>query len=412
MKKRTTFFASIGSAIEYFDFVVYALLASQLGAIFFPSKETLYLQTFIVFSIGYIARPIGGLALGLIGDLLGRKRGFSLSILLMAISTLLISILPGYRSWGVLAPMLLVFCRFVQGISFGAELPGAITLLSESEKSKKKSGICSFAISSASIGSILASSLLLLLSTFMDTKMMQMIGWRIPFLLGGTAALLTFFARRSLNQEEERGTVGFSFPVRSLLASHFPSLLLGTLAMIFPASLVIGNLYLYKFLASHSNHSFADISLALTIGLVWSVFVVPLFGFLADRVGRRFLFCISILSLGVIGIPLLSYLFSHQLILFALLYQTFVSAAMSSFFPFLTELFPKSVRYTGVALCYNMAFVIASLVPLLFEHFLRSYPYPFILFTILSLIGSVSFIAAISTFFWQKKVLLRVKIDN
>ena len=376
--RKATWLSSLGAGLEYYDFIVYGMMVSYLNTLFFISSESwiAVMKAFGVFALGYLARPFGGIIFGIIGDTYGRKNSFIFVMLLMAISTLAIGCLPTYADIGVLAPVLLVGFRLLQGLSFGAELPCAITIVSEYAEPKKTSLFSGFVISSVSIGSMLASLILYILSKGIAKDQILHWGWRIPFLLGGLLALANYFIRKHLQEtpafsqlQSDKPSSRLKKPLQRLFNEHFRETIAGLGMTVFIASLVIFNLYLPAYLSTHFGYSYllSDVYLAMTWGLVWSALSLPICGYLADRWGRREIFLATSVIFILISFPLFHLLTIGgfaPLIGFLTIYQTVISFLMTSYFPLLSAAFSTRERYTGIAFCYNVAYAIMGAAPI------------------------------------------------
>ncbi|MBF8263563.1 MAG: hypothetical protein HW387_1228 [Parachlamydiales bacterium] len=374
--RKATWLASLGAGLEYYDFIVYGMMVSYLNTLFFVSGEAWIdlMKGFAVFAVGYLARPFGGLLFGMIGDTFGRKETFVFIMLLMAIATFAVGLLPTYAQMGMTAAVLLIALRLLQGLSFGAELPGAITVVNEYADPKKTSIHSGFVISSVSLGSILASLILFILSKNIDKQQILDWGWRIPFLLGGLLALANYFIRKHLqetpafaNLQSRRPSAILREPLIQLWKNHRLMLAIGISMTVLVASLVIFNLYLPTYLSLHFQYQMPDIYLAMTYGLIWSAISLPICGFLADRFGRMKIFLFTCIAFGLIVFPLfhlLTFGGMGALTIFMMVYQTAISFLMASYFPLLAAGFPVQVRYTGIALCYNFVYAIMGSAPI------------------------------------------------
>ncbi|MBY0529771.1 MAG: MFS transporter [Rhabdochlamydiaceae bacterium] len=375
--KKTTLLASLGAGLEYYDFIIYGMMSSTLSTLFFSadSPHVALLKTFGVFAVGYAIRPLGGILFGMIGDTYGRKSTFLAVMLLMALATIGIGLLPTYGQVGIAAPCLLLFFRLAQGLSFGAELPGAVTVVSEHTK-KQRHGIYSgFVISSVSIGATLASFILFLLSKSVAQEQILSWGWRIPFLLGGGLAVANYFIRKHLEEtpqfsqlQKTRARPALKEPLLSLIRFNKTELVCGIFMTMALASLVIFSLYLPTYLTAHFAFASQDIYLAMTYGMLWSALSLPLCGWISDRLGqsKTFIGTCVLFVLGVFG--LFSFLRQGQwgsLLLFMILYQTVISFLSVSYFALLSSAFSTAVRFTGIALCYNVAYSAMSCSPIL-----------------------------------------------
>lgn len=372
-----TALVSIGAGLEYYDFVVYGFLASVLSQVFFPvsNKLTGIIEVFSIFALGYVVRPVGGLLFGSLGDRYGRKNIFLISMLLMAFSTVAIGFLPSYASIGLTAAFLLLICRVLQGLAFGAELPGASTFLVEHLK-QHHGRYCGFALASVSLGALLGSFIPFLLNLIFTPAEIIHFAWRLPFFLGGILAWLSFFLRKKLQE-----TAAFTAyakqtkaksPIKTLFLNHKITILLGISVTIFGACLIIFGVGLPAFLQHFYNYKPQQIYLLVAIGYVWSAITLPFFGMLSDRFGRAKMLLLVTTLFMVLAIEifkLLALKSSLALFLFILIYQTFVSGLASSYLPLLAESFPTSVRFTGSAVCYNIVFSLAGFTPALINAF-------------------------------------------
>lgn len=372
-ERKVMFIASLGSVLEYYDFVVYGMLSKYLSAAFFPQdNETIaVLQSFLVFALGYLIRPFGGAFAGIIGDRFGRKPAFLYLTLLMAISTLTIGFLPGYSELGLLAPVLLIFCRLLQGLSFAGELPGATTIVAE--WSLKKRGFRqSLVIASVSLGALSATFILFLLTSYLPPLELTAWGWRIPFILGGILGLILFWARHGLMETpifmayKAAATPSLQKPIKELFQKHSFSIIAGIALTVFGSSLIVVNLYFPYYINQYYNISQKEIYFATTISLIFSVCILPMIGALADRISKPvFLMtaCFSYCILFPFLFQLLSFQETSLLILFMMLHQLFIAFFSACYFPMMVELFPTEVRYTGIAICYNITYAAMGALP-------------------------------------------------
>lgn len=361
---------SIGAALEYYDFAIYALLAPYISRAFFPQSDqyTALIETFVIFATGYISRPIGGIIFGMLGDKTGRKKTFVVSILMMAISTLLMGIIPTYNTLGITASVLLLILRIMQGMSFGAEMPGAVTFLSEHSQKQSRALNSGILVSSVGIGVALGSIITYALNLMMTKENLYEWGWRIPFLIGGMLAIIAFLIRK--HTQETPHFLKLS-PIKNsmleLCRNYKTKIVLGIGIMLFPSCFVVFFLSIPAYLKNVFGYSYTNIYLVITIGYLWSSLLLPFFGYLSDRISRKRVLLVLLACFMVVGLPFFNILKIYSamsLVCFVLLYQTIVAAGASSYFALLVESFPTSVRFTGVALCYNLSYVLASLIPI------------------------------------------------
>ncbi len=360
-----TFLASLGAGLEYYDFVIYGMMAEYLGPLFFAGSApwVATVKAFAVFAVGYFTRPLGGLFFGMVGDVWGRKKTFVSVMLLMALSTLAIGLIPTSNSFPIVAPLLLLFFRLLQGVSFGAELPCAITVVCEFAEKKGQGRDCGFVVSSVGIGSALGSLVLFMHTFFFTREEMLAFGWRLPFVIGGVLAIASYFIRSRLEETPEFKPQhsGFFGPVSQLLKEHKLSIILGMGRTLLASSLVIFTLYLPAYVSSSQNVYFA-----MTMGMLWSAFCLPLAGKVADHFGfERVLQTVSI-AFTVLVPFLFMLLKAGHVLTFVLLCQTMIAFASASLLPSLASSFPTHVRFTGVGLCYNLTYSLMALSPMLY----------------------------------------------
>lgn len=405
-ERRVTLLASLGSTLEYYDFVIYGMMAAYLGAVFFPSQDASLaaLQSFSVFAVGYFARPLGGTLIGIIGDRLGRKPAFLLATSLMAGSTLAIAALPTYETAGILAVLLLITCRILQGLSFGAELPGAMTIVGEFSPAHQKGRRISLVIASTSLGALLASGVLYAATAFFSRQDMITWGWRLPFLLGGILGLCLIKARHTLQEtpifESFSQAAQNHNPLRTLLKAHKVGLFQSSALVTFMAAMIMANLYYPYYIPRFFGYEPKDVYLATTISLIFSALVLPLTGVIADLIPRKTVairgICLTYSFLSVPFLFLLSNGSFSCLVIFLIIQQLFMAAFSSAYLPLLIRLFAPEVRYTGLALSYNFTFALMATLPMGLTALFNLYPVPWILPLALSGIAWISMAATVS----------------
>lgn len=374
-QNRIILLASIGTGLEYYDFVIYAFLAKFISANFFPStlQYVSLMITFATFGIGYIVRPIGGIIFGAIGDRYGRKKALTATIFMMAISTFLMSILPTYAHWGLTASFIFIFLRILQGLSYGAELPGSLTFLIEHLVPECRGKKCGFMLSSMGIGVTVASFISYLVTRFFTLQEMQTWGWRLPFMLGGSLALVGYFLRKYtpetplFMQKPKQSLV----TLLKVIRNNYKKIFFGFGCATFPACLVVFGLFTPNYLNNYFNYELHDIYLVSTFGHIWSVILLPLLAWYSDHIGRKRLLITAFIFIMLFIFPLFKCLvFKNTFVLwgFILSYQTFLAFLGSCYFTILAENFPTSIRYIGIALCYNLAHVSAAFIPVIFTY--------------------------------------------
>ncbi len=369
---KTALLSMVTTALDYYDFIIYIMLTPFLAAVFFANQTPFvqYASTLAIFAAGYLARPIGGLFFSHFADRYGRKKVFLASILLMAFSTFSIGLLPSAEVWGIASPILLLSCRILQGLAQGSEMPGAITFVAEHAPPQHRALFVSITIAGAGIGSTLASGINSVLTNSMSTGFLHQDGWRIPFLLGGLLALAGFLIRKKTTEPMLflENTDQKTLPIWHALKHHKVSLLRGIGLIFLPGSMILFALFLPSFLLLHFAYPLRLSYSILTASFLWSSLCIIVGGWLSDRFGpRRILTLLVILTLIVL-MPLFGLLHHGTE---AILWTFFFSfealiGLMSGAYPsLLADFFPTSIRMTGVAMSYNLAYLMVGFIPLL-----------------------------------------------
>lgn len=376
-KARAVIVASIGGGLEMYDFSIYIFFAPIVAQLFFPQNNSLIaiLNTFAVFALGYFARPIGAVLFGHFGDKFGRKSGLLVTIMLMALATGLIGLLPTYQSIGLAAPICLVLLRLVQGIAMGGDLPGAVTFVSEYATAKQRGFLCSLVFCGINLGLLLASGAGALLAYALTHEQLLHWGWRIAFILGTLVGIIGYYLRIQLADtpsfqalQQSHGIV--KLPVIELFRRDFKKILHGV-GVYWLFGTVIAQLFLYMPTYLHEVIHM-DLTIALIINslniLIFSL-LIPIFGTLSDRYGRKEIIISMALGFILFSYPLYFLLNSAELMIriIGLLGFAILTAGVTAVTPcLLTEIFATRVRYSGVAVTYNIGQAIfAGLAPII-----------------------------------------------
>lgn len=381
---RTLSLAALGGALEFYDFVVFVFFTTVLSALFFPPEMPDWLrqaQTFGIFAAGYLARPLGGIIIAHFGDLLGRKRMFTLSLLLMAVPTLAMGLLPTYAQIGVAAPLLLLLLRILQGAAIGGEVPGAWVFVSEHVPARY-TGLAVGTLTAGLTGGILLGSLIAGAShRYFTPEEMDLYGWRIPFILGGVFGLVSVYLRRYLEetpvfrdmQAEQR--LATELPVKTILRCHPRRVALSMLfTWVLSAAIVVVILITPTYLQSKFAIPQAEALAANSLATLALTFGCLLFGWLTDRIGVR-----AALALGSCGLFASSIWFYHGLPA-AGWQQAYVVTAffvgVVGAIPFvLVRAFPPALRFSGLSFSYNVAYAIfGGLTPVVLSLWMKSDP--------------------------------------
>lgn len=365
-KLQTVFLSALGGGLEFYDFVIFAIFASSIGHNFFPASSAIatLMESYALFAVGYLVRPIGGILFSHFGDKYGRKKSFAFSISLMAISTLLMSLTPNYESIGVSATILFTLFRLLQGISVGGEIPGALTFVAEHVTSQKGAA-CAVILVFLNIGILLGHLIQAILHSFLTDDNFNAYGWRIAFLIGGLLALVSFYMRRklketdsfiaSLDREQKH-----KIPVLVLLKTHWQIVIKAIFIVGASASTVsIFLLFLTAYLKTVGELNGKLASQISLIQLVAFLIASALASYISDKINRKKLLIYSACYLIVIP-PFVFLYFNHVSIsLMVVFFNGAFCAIFAGIMPcFLTELFPVAIRFSGVALSYNLGFAI------------------------------------------------------
>lgn len=390
----------IGTSIEFYDFYAYATAAVLVfPALFFANADPTIslLQSFAVFGVAFIARPIGSIIFGHFGDRIGRKKTLVASLLTMGIATVIIGLIPAGTTpgWAILAPTILVIMRFAQGLGLGGEWSGAALLATENAPAGKRAIYGTFPQLGAPIGFILANGIFLLLAASISTADFQAWGWRVPFLASAVLVIIGLYVRFTLietpafqkvvdNNEVARVPLGrvFRFSWKQLILGTFIMLATYTLFYLMTtftltygttassaesaaaAAQSAGKPFDASAFVAGLGYARTDFLIMLIVGVVFFGVLTLVSGPLAERFGRRahlIVTTIAILIFGLLWVPLMAGGFVGVMALliigFSLMGLTF--GPMAAILP---ELFPTNVRYTGSAISYNVASILGAAV--------------------------------------------------
>jgi MFS family permease len=371
----------IGSALEYYDFFIYAQAAALVFPnIFFPSTnpQVAIVAAFATFGVGYVARPIGAFVLGHWGDTHGRKNVLVLCMLLMGGSTFLVALLPTYSAVGVIAPILLVILRLIQGFAVGGEISGASAMILEHAPFGRRGYFGSFTLQGVQAGQIIAAAVFLPLSAVMSPDAFQSWGWRIPFLLSVVVVIAGYIIRRRVDEtpafveESEHGEVPAAPIVQAVRENGVDMLRVICMALMnaIPTAVTV-------FGATFATSASYGVGLTATnylwisvAGNVVAVILIPFVGNLTDRIGRRPVMIFGCLASGILAYPYLYFVSQGDLVLsflFAMLMWGVVYQGYNAVFPaFYQELFPTKTRVTAFAVSQNIGTLITAFLPAIY----------------------------------------------
>lgn len=366
----------IGTAIEFFDFYLYAVaVALVIGTVFFPPGDpvTQTLNAFLTFGIAFVARPLGAALFGHFGDRIGRKATLSASLLLMGLSTTFIGLLPGYDSIGLAAPALLCLLRFGQGIGLGGEWGGAALLATENAPAHRRGWYGMFPQLGPSVGFLLATGSFLLLTLWLDEQAFRAWGWRIPFLASALLVAVGLYVRLRLPETPVFASVlqqgqQLAFPLGSLLRRHLRPLILGALAMVVCYALFYTTtVFALNYGTSTLGIPRPQFLAMLCVAVLFMAAATPLAAWLSDRRGcRPVLLTGGLLALGsgfLLG-PMLGSGDPWLITVFLSLELLLMGITFAPMGAFLPALFPPELRYSGAGAAYNLGGILgASMAP-------------------------------------------------
>lgn len=357
--------AMSGNILEFYDMLVYAFLAPIIAQNFFPKEDKLagIASTFAIFFIGYLARPLGAIVFGRIGDTIGRKPALITSIWLMAFSTFCLGLLPGYQTIGLWAPLLLLFMRLIQGLSFGSELTNSIIFVVEHAPLANRGFYGSFGKVGFSLGLLLASFITWMIHTLFSPSEVLAWAWRLPFLLASLGGFVGWLARRGVPETQ-------SFLEIHQLPDTYFGLRRHYAKQLRPALFIIGivlfgsvlGYLIYVFFITYMTdvlHYTAQQALSIEISsVILLVLLEPWMGKLSDRIGRRPLLAFAMIN-SVIWIGPYFFLLQQHNLALALLAQCVMTLFMAAYYAIdivtMVEIVPVQIRGTVVSVAYAVA---------------------------------------------------------
>lgn len=394
--KNSTVLLSLSAGLEYYDFVIYALMASYLGPLFFPNDSEIIsqLQAFSIFALGYIVRPLGGMIFGILGDLNNRKNIFIKTNFILATSTMLIGILPTHDQIGILATFTLIILRIVQSLCFSAELPGAITIMQSINKTASKS--FGFIISGTASGTILASIILYWLQQNFDQQEILEFAWRIPFIFGSTLCFIAMLMRNKLPEIPQ--AISNKKDIIKLVTSQVKNISTFIIIIMLPAYFIVMNLFFPIFIPYFYDYQTQEVYLAISFSILWAIIFAPIFTNLTYNTSKISLLkttsiLLIFLSLGMNFLLLRGGGMNLYVVL--CLYQSLIVIIMTTIFPLMAEIFPNQIRFTMIAICYNIAFSIMGFSPQLVMYLANAINTPFIMWLV-GIILSITMLTNIS----------------
>jgi MFS transporter, MHS family, proline/betaine transporter len=375
--------AALGNAMEWFDFGVYGFVAATVGKVFFPetSPAVQTIAALATFSVPFLVRPLGGLVFGAIGDKVGRQKVLSMTIVIMAISTFCIGLIPSYAAIGLWAPLLLLLCKLAQGFSVGGEYTGAAIFVAEYSPDRRRGFLGSWLDFGSIAGFVLGAGLVVVLTAAMSTENFLSWGWRIPFFLAAPLGLVGLYLRHAAEEtpafterlkkaeKEDKDALKErpSVPFMEIIRNHPRSLAI-CIGMVLVTNVAYYMLltymptYMAKTLGYTEDHG-ALIIVAVMVGML---FVQPLVGFLSDRIGRKPFLAVGSALILLLSIPAFHLIAGGNTIgiFFGLLILAIgLNCLVGILAATLPALFPTKIRYSALAMSFNISIVVAGLTP-------------------------------------------------
>ena len=383
---KTLSLSALGGALEFYDFIIFVFFAAVVGKLFFPADMPEWLrqfQTFGIFAAGYLARPLGGIIMAHFGDLLGRKRMFTLSIFLMGVPTLAMGLLPTYAQIGIWAPILLLLLRIVQGAAIGGEVPGAWVFVSEHVPAKHVGFACGTLTAGLTAGILLGSLTATLINSLFTPQEVLDWAWRLPFLLGGVFGLCAVYLRRMLQETpvfaemQQRHALAAELPLKTVLREHRGAIVLSMLlTWVLSAAIVVVILMTPTLLQTLYGFDAATALKANSLAIVFLSLGCVAAGAIVDRLGAGRVLLLGGLLLGVTSWTFYSSLKLHPEWLFPLYALTGLFVGTIGAVPFvMVNAFPPVVRFSGLSFSYNVAYAIfGGLTPLVVSLLIKADP--------------------------------------
>jgi MHS family proline/betaine transporter-like MFS transporter len=366
MRRRVVIASVIGNALEWFDFVVYGILAATIARVFFPegAGETRLLAALALFGIGFVMRPLGGIFFGVYADRHGRRAALSIVILLMGVGTALLAASPSYAAIGIGGPLLVLTARIIQGFSVGGEFGSATTMLIEYAPRHRRGLYGSFQMVSQALSFVLGGVAAFVITTSLPTDALESWGWRLPFMFGALVGPIGMYLRRSVDESPEFAELqtlkkGPSAPLRTIFTSHKRELIAAfSIIVAGTSTLYVLSIYLPLFATESLGLAARQAQIGLICASLVIALLVPVAGLLSDRFGRRavitpalFMFCglLVLMMHRLIADPTPAHLFQTQMLAVLIAFVFGPAPAL------VAEIFPVAVRSTGVSIAYNLA---------------------------------------------------------
>jgi MHS family proline/betaine transporter-like MFS transporter len=364
---RTALAGIIGNVLEWFDFGVYGFFASEIGGQFFPGDSPVAqrLKAFLVFAIGFIGRPVGGLVLGRLGDRIGRRALLTLSIAMMGGATLLLGLLPSYARIGVAAPVLLLVLRAIQGFSLGGEFTGSMVYTTELASPLWRGLLSSSTAAGTTLGFLLGSTTAWIVSLSLSKPEIASWGWRVPFIFSIVLVIFGWFLRRGIRETEEGERVKAMRPpiLASLVADWRPMVQTFGIVAMTNAVYYLAFTFAIDRRKSEAGANSSAFLLANTLSLIVVLFAKPLGGWLSDRVGRRrLMITLTVLQMAVVyfAFKLMMHGSPNEFMVGQMMIGIVAGTALGLQGAMVVEIFPLRTRVMSMSFAYSVTLVLSG----------------------------------------------------
>ncbi|WP_198414339.1 MFS transporter [Cryobacterium sp. Hh7] len=369
--KRAILAATLGNTLEWYDFAVYAYLTPVISQLFFPSRDPLtsILSTFAVLAVGFIMRPVGAVFFGWLADRTGRKKALIVSVTVMGVATIALGLIPTHAQVGTLAAVLLTVARLFQGFSVGGEYGTSTSFLVEYAPTGRRGLFGSLAYFSSILGMAIGGSIVLVFSVILSSADMAAWGWRIPFLLSFPLLLLGTYMRLKINETPEFNALQEKdavekFPLKTIVRSHGKNMLIVMgIVIAFAISTYTVVSFMLSYLRTVIHIETVPATLSVVVVTVFGALLIPVFGWLSDRVGRKpllILACVSSIVLPLAGLMIvltgsMLAVYVGQMVMWVPV-AIFCGVTPAAF----AELFPTEVRVSGFGIAYAVSTALFS----------------------------------------------------
>lgn len=374
---RTLGLASLGGALEFYDFIIFVFFTAEISRAVLPVNMSPWLATtwtYGIFAAGYLMRPIGGIVMAHLGDKIGRKRIFTFSVLLMSLATLGMAFIPTYNHFGVLAPLILLCCRMMQGLAVGGEVPGAWTFVAEHVPQKHVGLATGVLTSGLSLGILIGSLIAFFINHVVHGNILpwseevaDFWGWRLAFVIGGVFGLIAVWLRRFLNETpifkemKQKKALAKDIPLKLVLKNHLSGVVIAVLlTWTLSATVMISTLLTPNYMKAAPYNYSADIALAANcVTTFFLILGTPVAGYLCDKFGSGRFFTIAGICFAIVACVFYNFAGYSIAALFILsAFLGFFAGFVGAVAYVMVRSFPATVRFSGLSFSYNLAYAV------------------------------------------------------